>query len=428
MTGNWLQYGSPVDHNSMHTFSRSPGIRTMSPTTSNQLPGLASILHSQASGSPKLAPIGKDHGRGAQEHLFANTNPEQRAHLQLPHSLPELKLGGQLSSTVSSFGASTSNVSAVETLSGPQFLWGSPKTYSENSKMTAWQSQTPSVGHPLVSNGGHRHGFPFSGRHGPFVNSATHHQHHVGSAPSGVHHIERHFGFFPESPETSYINPGGFGGLNIGPSNGNYMMNVGPRAAMHAAIAANMSENNSPSLRMMSSPRLSPVFLGNGPYPGLPESERVRSRRVETNTNQVDTKKQFQLDLEKIASGEDTRTTLMIKNIPNKYTSKMLLAAIDEHNKGTYDFLYLPIDFKAFNGKKWEKFNSEKVASLAYARIQGRVALIAHFQNSSLMNEDKRCRPILFHSESTEAGEQEHLPTSLNIEMRQTNESESGAE
>ncbi|MBO8631226.1 hypothetical protein INO08_16095, partial [Staphylococcus aureus] len=84
--------------------------------------------------------------------------------------------------------------------------------------------------------------------------------------------------------------------------------------------------------------------------------------------------------------------------------------------------IYLPIDFKnkcnvgyafinmidpskivpffqAFNGKKWEKFNSEKVASLAYARIQGKAALIAHFQNSSLMNEDKRCRPIIFHSD-----------------------------
>jgi hypothetical protein len=53
-------------------------------------------------------------------------------------------------------------------------------------------------------------------------------------------------------------------------------------------------------------------------------------------------------------------------------------------------------NLQAFNGKKWEKFNSEKVASLAYARIQGRSALISHFQNSSLMNEDKRCRPILF--------------------------------
>jgi hypothetical protein len=32
--------------------------------------------------------------------------------------------------------------------------------------------------------------------------------------------------------------------------------------------------------------------------------------------------------------------------LPYRYTSKMLLAAIDENHRGTYDFLYLPIDFK----------------------------------------------------------------------------------
>ncbi|CAM8903341.1 unnamed protein product [Rhodiola kirilowii] len=115
----------------------------------------------------------------------------------------------------------------------------------------------------------------------------------------------------------------------------------------------------------------------------------------------------------------------------------MLLVAIDEQNKGTYDFLYLPIDFKnkcnvgyafinmltpkhiipfyqAFNGKKWEKFNSEKVASIAYARIQGKSALVTHFQNSSLMNEDKCCRPIVFNSDGPKGGDQilqEHFPS-----------------
>lgn len=61
---------------------------------------------------------------------------------------------------------------------------------------------------------------------------------------------------------------------------------------------------------------------------------------------------------------------------------------------------------QTFNGKKWEKFNSEKVASLAYARIQGRNALIAHFKNSSLMNEEKWCRPMLFHKDGPHAGDQ----------------------
>lgn len=64
---------------------------------------------------------------------------------------------------------------------------------------------------------------------------------------------------------------------------------------------------------------------------------------------------------------------------------------------------------QTFNGKKWEKFNSEKVASLAYARIQGRNALIAHFQNSSLMNEEKWCRPMLFHKDGPHAGDQVRL-------------------
>lgn len=172
-------------------------------------------------------------------------------------------------------------------------------------------------------------------------------------------------------------------------------------------------------------------------------SERVRSlshRRNEANSNLAD-KKQYELDTDRILRGEDGRTTLMIKNIPNKYTSKMLLAAIDEYCRGTYDFLYLPIDFKnkcnvgyafinmidarqiipfyqAFDGKKWEKFNSEKVASLAYARIQGKSALIAHFQNSSLMNEDKRCRPILFHTEGPNAGDPEPFPMGSNIRSR----------
>lgn len=54
----------------------------------------------------------------------------------------------------------------------------------------------------------------------------------------------------------------------------------------------------------------------------------------------------YALDMGKIRGGDDKRTTLMIKNIPNKYTQKMLLATVDEHFRGLYDFFYLPIDFK----------------------------------------------------------------------------------
>lgn len=65
------------------------------------------------------------------------------------------------------------------------------------------------------------------------------------------------------------------------------------------------------------------MFLGNGHYPGLGsmnlESLIERGRINRQNASQMDNKKQFQLDLDKITNGEDSRTTLMIKNIPNKY-------------------------------------------------------------------------------------------------------------
>ncbi|GLU22752.1 hypothetical protein SLE2022_388030 [Rubroshorea leprosula] len=442
--GNWLQLNSPIEHNLMHPISKSPGFRGMSPTTSNHISGLGSILHSQVSNSLQGAPIGKDQGRGSLvEHAFTNSNSIHGTTTQQSHSFPDPKLSS-FSGTMPTFGQSTSNGSGMETLSGPQFLWGSPTQYSEPTTSSGWS--TSSLGHPFTSSGKAR-GLPYSGLQGSLLSSSQPH-HHVESAPSRVP-LERHFGFFPDPPDNSFMNPVGFGGMGISHNEKGFMLNMAAHAAINSGISIprNVSENGSSSMRMMSSPRLSPVLLGNGPYSGLiPTSmeafnERGQSRRVENNSNQVDNKKQFQLDLDKIISGEDTRTTLMIKNIPNKYTSKMLLAAIDENHLGTYDFLYLPIDFKnkcnvgyafinmlspsliipfyeAFNGKKWEKFNSEKVASLAYARIQGKAALVTHFQNSSLMNEDKRCRPIVFHSEGQEGSDQiiqERINSGLNI-------------
>ncbi|KAM0054784.1 putative RNA recognition motif domain, mei2-like RNA recognition, RNA-binding domain superfamily [Helianthus debilis subsp. tardiflorus] len=433
--GVWPQFGSPIEHSPLQSLSKSPVLGSMGSSFGNGLPGLASILHPQPA---RIAPIGKDNGRTNRNFV------EQNNTFQQSHSLPDSKLS-QFSEPVSTFGGSSATGSGIETLSGPQFLWGSPNIYSDQPKVhngfrspTMTRPFTTSMGLPGPSP---THGFPITGRHGH--GSLLHQHHHVGSAPSGIP-FEGHFGRYHESPETLFMSSPAYRDVGIGHIDRGFL---GSRGSV---------ENASPSFSTMSSPRVNPMFLGNGPYAGLGPpiaesmSERGRNRRVDQNGSQIDSKKQFQLDLDKITSGEDTRTTLMIKNIPNKYTSKMLLAAIDENHSGTYDFLYLPIDFKnkcnvgyafinmlspthiipfyqAFNGKKWEKFNSEKVASLAYARIQGKMALVTHFQNSSLMNEDKRCRPILFHLEGSEAVDQEPLSSSsLNIQMHRSNGSDSG--
>ena len=45
---------------------------------------------------------------------------------------------------------------------------------------------------------------------------------------------------------------------------------------------------------------------------------------------------------------KDGRTTIMVRNIPNKYTQSLILEEIDETHKNCYDFFYLPIDFTVF--------------------------------------------------------------------------------
>ncbi|KAK7295611.1 hypothetical protein RJT34_18522 [Clitoria ternatea] len=252
---------------------------------------------------------------------------------------------------------------------------------------------------------------------------------------------DRRHTYARESPKASAFHPGSHGNMQCFSSttshcsdfvSHNIFPHFGGNCVDFGILPKNLAPHFMHNQRGLMFPRRNHVINSFETH-----KQRVRSRRNEGVANLVD-KKQYELDIDCIKRGEDNRTTLMIKNIPNKYTSKMLLATIDERHKGTYDFVYLPIDFKnkcnvgyafinminpsliipfyqVFNGKRWEKFNSEKVASLAYARIQGKAALITHFQNSSLMNEDKRCRPILFNTDGPNAGDQVPFPVGVNI-------------
>lgn len=334
-----------------------------------------------------------------------------------------------------------------------QFVQGNPNSYHHHLHNPIMWSASPPYAHgvhvrPQPQSQPQPHCFP--GSHSHLINAVLPSQHHhVGSAPiTNLSHLDRRHGYIRESPETSLFSPGSLGAVGLCGTHGVHPLQFGTHTLMSQMSVNGVVDPtvSSPSLGAMSPQQRCLVFPNNGSPMSIHGSlenanERGRSRRIDNNSNQVDNRKQYQLDIDRILRGEDTRTTLMIKNIPNKYTSKMLLAAIDEQFRGTYDFIYLPIDFKnkcnvgysfinmidplhivpffqAFNGKKWEKFNSEKVASLAYARIQGKAALIAHFQNSSLMNEDKRCRPIIFHSEGPNVGDQEPFPVGVNVRTR----------
>jgi len=146
------------------------------------------------------------------------------------------------------------------------------------------------------------------------------------------------------------------------------------------------------------------------------------------------------INLYNVINGRDKRSTIMIKNIPNKYTQKMLIETFNEHVKNKYDFFYLPIDFKnncnvgyafinlidpfliipifaQFYGKKWTNFNSEKICELRYAKIQGKVELVKHFQFSSVMNlRDRKIKPLILNVPPLTKSEKKTLEDSITKE------------
>ena len=126
-----------------------------------------------------------------------------------------------------------------------------------------------------------------------------------------------------------------------------------------------------------------------------------------------------QVNLMNILLCKDNRTTLMIKNIPNKYTISSFLDEINIYFKYTYDVFYLPIDYvnkcnlgfafinfveplhillfyELYRGKKWKKFKSDKICELLYAKFQNKKELIAHFEKGKVLLFDSiEKRPLI---------------------------------
>jgi hypothetical protein len=127
----------------------------------------------------------------------------------------------------------------------------------------------------------------------------------------------------------------------------------------------------------------------------------------------------YVIDIEKIINEKDIRTTLMIKNIPSYISQVELLDKINLNHRDNFNFFYLPIDFNKktnagyafinfkspkmiinffleFNSKPWGFKNSNKIAYVSYARIQGYRSISSHFKKSNIMRQvDDKLKPLI---------------------------------
>ncbi|KAF8070530.1 hypothetical protein FPV67DRAFT_1025632 [Lyophyllum atratum] len=178
-----------------------------------------------------------------------------------------------------------------------------------------------------------------------------------------------------------------------------------------------------------------------GPLQGPSVSARESRATIEHN----------QLNISRIEDGQDTRTTVMIKNIPNKMSDKDLIAYIGKVSSRKIDFLYLRMDFqngcnvgyafvnfitvqdllffaKRKLGEKWNMFSSEKVLQMSYANYQGKEALVEKFKNSCIMDEREAWRPKIFYSDpGPEQGLPEPFPAPTHIRRKERSAFNRGA-
>ena len=144
----------------------------------------------------------------------------------------------------------------------------------------------------------------------------------------------------------------------------------------------------------------------SGSFFGQVDNNEYYGYNNNKNTSQEKYEKKLELniDIKRILSLEDRRTTLMIKNIPNKFKRDLLLKIINENFKGAYDLFILPTDangyknfgysfinftssyyipyfYYLFDHKKWSSTNSQKICEITYSKIQGINNLLSHYPN-----------------------------------------------
>ncbi|KAL7626686.1 hypothetical protein AAE478_003460 [Parahypoxylon ruwenzoriense] len=140
---------------------------------------------------------------------------------------------------------------------------------------------------------------------------------------------------------------------------------------------------------------------------GRPDGRRQGAMRVARSPYYNAANHHNHVDVGRIREGTDVRTTIMLRNIPNKVDQALLKRIVDESSWGKYDFMYLRIDFandcnvgyafinfvdpldiidfvNARGNQRWNCFKSDKVAEISYATIQGKDCLVQKFRNSSL--------------------------------------------
>jgi len=162
-------------------------------------------------------------------------------------------------------------------------------------------------------------------------------------------------------------------------------------------------------------PSTGPVSQG----PGKPFREKVNTQDL----------CKFDIVPDQIRSGRDSRTTVMVRNIPKACTREMFVEFLEPMGLADrYNFFYMPFDkrrnvhcgfafinfqtpedvlhvYERLTGSFWRRAcphhpNHAAIPAVSYGRLQGQEQLMKHFSLSAVMHDsDARKRPVFCQEE-----------------------------
>ena len=185
--------------------------------------------------------------------------------------------------------------------------------------------------------------------------------------------------------------------------NSNFLPEINHKESTKILTQEKKNNKSTNSISNSNSSNLCPI-IGKGNNEIKINNKSFINNKLNNTNNKGNLKgeKQF-LNLDDIVTGKDIRTTVMIRNIPIKYTDQILTNDLNEFN-GKYDCLYMPYDYEKngnkgyafinfvnplhilyfyekFNGKKWIHFESSKICELNCAHFQGINEIQKHAKN-----------------------------------------------
>ncbi|XVF54783.1 hypothetical protein PTKIN_Ptkin05aG0209300 [Pterospermum kingtungense] len=211
-------------------------------------------------------------------------------------------------------------------LNGNHYMWNNSSSHQQHPSSAMVWPNSPSFVNSIHANRlPHIPAFPRAPPVMLNVGSPVHH--HIGSAPPvNSAFWDRRHPYAGESPETSGFHLGSLGSMGFPGSSPSHAVEIASHNIFSHVGGNHMDLAKNGGVH--SPQQMCHLFPGRNPMIMMPASldspnDRVRNfsnRRNESNSSNTD-KKQYELDIDRIVHGEDNRTTLMIKNIPNKYVN-----------------------------------------------------------------------------------------------------------